>query len=121
MGILKRLRRQSAWGRLGMALALACLLGAQVAGFSHRVAHGERWVQRVQSVDLASSWAHDDHHCQLFDALTLASFAGTAAMPVCIPPRTDALRVQSGVARSAFCEPLGFDTRAPPAAPRSVV
>ncbi len=104
-----------------MALALACLLGAQVAGFTHRVAHGERWVQRVQSVDSASSWAHDDHHCQLFDALTLASFAGTAALPVCIPPRADALRVQSGVARHAFCEPLGFDTRAPPAAPRSVV
>ena len=104
-----------------MALALACLLGAQVAGFTHRVAHGERWVQQVQSVDSVSSWAHDDHHCQLFDALTLASFAGTAAVPVCMSPRADVFRVTSGVARSAFCEPLGFDTRAPPAAPRSVV
>jgi hypothetical protein len=104
-----------------MALALVCLLGAQIAGLTHRVAHGDRLVQLTQSADSATPWAHDDHNCQLFDALTLASFAGTAATRVSAPPCPASFLVLPELTRNASRELLGFQSRAPPADPRPVV
>ncbi len=103
-----------------MALALACLLGAQIAGLTHRVAHGDRLAQLFQNADPGTPWAHDDHNCQLFDALTLASFAGTSAILASEPPRPTPFLVLPGVPHNVSREPMGFQSRAPPASPRLV-
>ena len=120
MGLLNQFRRQTTWARYVMVLALVCLLGAQILGFAHRVAHGDRLAQIAQSAGQETLWVHDDHNCQLFDALTLASFAGTAAaLPVAsaTPPTFLAL---PGVAQNLSREALGFHSRAPPELSRLV-
>ena len=118
MGLLNQFRRQTAWGRFWMALALVCLLGAQISGLTHRVAHGDRLAQIAQSAGQETPWAHDDHNCQLFDALTLASFAGTAAALPGASAQPTTFLVLPGVAHNLSQEALGFHSRAPPVAPR---
>ncbi|MHB8352933.1 MAG: hypothetical protein ACYDCF_00625 [Burkholderiales bacterium] len=103
-----------------MVLALVCLLGAQISGLAHRVAHGDRLAQIAQSVGQETPWTHDDHNCQLFDALTLASFAGTAATLPSMPVRPVPFLALPGLVYNLSQEPLGFRSRAPPVAPRLV-
>ena len=103
-----------------MALALVCLLGAQISGFAHRVAHGDRLAQIAQSAGQETPWGHDDHNCQLFDALTLASFAGATAALLCVSVQPTPFLALPGVAHNLSQEALGFHSRAPPVAPRLV-
>ena len=120
MGLLNQFRRQTALGRFWMALALVCLLGAQISGLAHRVAHGDRLAQLAQTASPGTTWAHDDHSCQLFDALTLASFAGNAAPLHCAPVLPNNFLILPGYSGNLAQEALGFLSRAPPAAPRLV-
>ncbi len=98
-----------------MGLALVCLLGAQISGFAHRVAHGDRLAQISQTASQATPWAHEDHNCQLFDALTLASFAGTAASFLIVMDLPEAVLFPNRLSIVHLKELLGFLTRAPPA------
>ncbi len=97
-----------------MGLALVCLLGAQISGFAHRVAHGDRLAQIPQTASQETPWAHDDHNCQLFDALTLASFTGTAAPLPIVMVLPKAILVSNQLSIIHLNAPLGFQTRAPP-------
>ncbi|MDE2259844.1 MAG: hypothetical protein KGK17_05915 [Betaproteobacteria bacterium] len=114
MSLVDTFRSHTALSRFWMGLALVCLLGAQISGFAHRVAHGDRLAQISQTASQETPWAHDDHNCQLFDALMLASFTGTAAsLPtVMVLPKTILVSNQLPIIHPN--EPLGFQTRAPP-------
>ncbi len=97
-----------------MGLALVCLLGAQISGFAHRVAHGDRLAQISQTASQGTPWAHDDHNCQLFDALTLANFAGTAASLPIVMVLPKAILIPNQLSIIHLNELLGFQPRAPP-------
>ncbi|MDE1989546.1 MAG: hypothetical protein KGI82_03680 [Betaproteobacteria bacterium] len=97
-----------------VALALLCLLGAQLSGFVHRVVHGDVAAASKAAVG-TSAWTPHDHNCQLFDALTLAGGAG--ATPLCtLPPLPLATFQPEWVALPLFLAfRFAFRSRAPPA------
>ena len=97
-----------------VALALLCLLGAQLSGFVHRVAHGDAAAASKVAAG-TSAWTPHDHNCQLFDALTLAGGAG--ASPLCaLPPLPLATFRPEWAALPIFlASRFAFRPRAPPA------
>ena len=116
--------RPSQGARIWCAWLLAiCLLGTQWLGLAHAIEH-YGWTggrsEAVASMPAASvagpsHGLHADHNCTLFDALALASCAGSpAALHIDLP----APRVVATAWRSQFraiSAPAPYDSRAPPA------
>lgn len=97
-----------------VALALACLLGAQMSGFVHRVAHGG--IPAGSKVaDGAAAWTPHDHNCQLFDALTLAGGAGASPLSMLPPLPLATFQPEWAVASLFLASRFAFHPRAPPA------
>jgi hypothetical protein len=142
MRALTAFDRPATFGRGSRALLLAVLaiaiVGAQILGFAHRVAHGEGWPQRLALAHehdgheagtdyrLDAAHAHDDHaahahdgpadhNCAAVDALTL----GNVLMPVAVAA---ALIATAAEETAVVAERQGgrfaaspFQARAPPA------
>ena len=61
-----------------MALLLFCLLGTHWIGFAHSISHAglhSQSIEKCSASESVPSLTHSSDVCQLFDALTLASFA----------------------------------------------
>ncbi|MDE2343406.1 MAG: hypothetical protein KGL63_08470, partial [Betaproteobacteria bacterium] len=97
-----------------VALALLCLLGAQVSGFVHRVVHGNVTAGSKAAVG-TSAWTPHDHNCQLFDALTLAGGAGATALCALPPMPIATFQVEWAIASLFIVSRFAFHPRAPPA------
>lgn len=134
MRALKAFDRLATFGRVSRASLLAVLaiaiVGAQILGFAHRVAHGEGWPQRLALAHEHdghesgserppyAAHAQDDpavHDCAAVDALTLGNvlipMASAAALIATAAEETAVVAERQGGRFAAS----PFQARAPPA------
>ncbi|MDE1942558.1 MAG: hypothetical protein KGI47_05380 [Betaproteobacteria bacterium] len=114
MELFNALYKPVAGRRWFIALVLACLLGAQVSGFVHRVVHGGV-VTGSKAAHASATWSQHDHNCQLFDALTLASGAGATALCALPPMPLATFQPEWAIASLFIVSRFAFHPRAPPA------
>jgi hypothetical protein len=99
---------------IGLLLLALCLVGTQLLGFSHRVAHAG--VNPSTDHEVAAKVVYAaEHSCVLFDALALASCAGPATLLPLLAASIGYFFLARHIARVFSADPLAFQSRAPPA------
>ena len=105
---------QSIRTSIGVWLIALCLVGTQLLGLLHSVAHAGTNQVSDSGATVKVVYA-TEHNCVLFDALTLSNCAGPATTPS-LPAATIGFFFLARLVELVLsADPLGFQSRAPPA------
>ena len=97
----------------GVWLLALCLVGTQMLGLLHSVAHAG--INPIDSATAAKVVYTTEHNCVLFDALALSSCAGPSTPPALFAAAPVYFFLTRHIALVFSADPLAFQSRAPPA------
>ena len=98
----------------GVWLLALCLVGTQMLGLLHSVAHAG--VNPIADAGAAAKVVYTtEHNCVLFDALALSSCAGPSTPPALFAAVSIYFFLARHLALVFSADPLAFQSRAPPA------